>query len=178
MRFAQQNVAADEGIVKQLCGRGYSIFGAKRAAISTQNRGFRDALSWAVEHFNDQSFNQPILLLKSAESASVDSYSIYHLYLHLKSLRRKTAAAIKVDAHVASTDMSHTPNSNTINDGLKRESSSNDQREVNPPSLLDMKSQLKNLEDSERRRLAHEGRKLLDIARKAKLTSQPESSSK
>uniref|UniRef100_A0A7S4I669 UBA domain-containing protein n=1 Tax=Odontella aurita TaxID=265563 RepID=A0A7S4I669_9STRA len=60
---------ADEGIVRQLQGRGYNVNGARRAAVMTNNEGFRPALTWAVAHFQDPDFDHPIVFLKDATSS-------------------------------------------------------------------------------------------------------------
>ncbi len=165
MKIVQTNVKADEGIVRHLCEMGYDIFGAKKAALFTQNRSFRDALSWAVAHSNEKSFNEPMLLLESAESTTMDLASIYDLFLHLKSLRcSRMSRPIKVRKLVAPTALSL----NTSDSGSDVDSYGDDRIRAQHPVLLKMRLQLKQLGEHERLRLKDEGRKLLEAARKAK----------
>ena len=58
----------DEEIVEQLCGRGYSLNSAKRAATMTNNASFASALTWAVTHFTDTDFDEQMVYVKQ-ESA-------------------------------------------------------------------------------------------------------------
>ena len=160
IRFSRLNVAADEGIVKQLLGYGYSLFGARKAALYTENRSFRDALSWAVEHSNESSFNDPMVMLESTESTTMDIGSIYHLLSHLTLLRRSG-----MSRPIA---FLREPGLKVVKGGSISDISDDEQKEVRSLRLVEMKLQLKNLGESERLRLKNEAIKLLEIARKAK----------
>ncbi|GAX26225.1 hypothetical protein FisN_16Lh052 [Fistulifera solaris] len=60
-----------DSIVQRLTNRGYSLNGALRATSMTQNRGYNDALQWAVSHSLDKGFDDPILLLKKREQVYI-----------------------------------------------------------------------------------------------------------
>ena len=60
-------------------GRGYTENASCRAAIMTSNRGYNEALSWAVAHTMDSNFNDPILHLQVIDRRMIDEDSIQTL---------------------------------------------------------------------------------------------------
>jgi len=64
------SVVPDENIVRQLCGRGYSINGARRSAAMTNNENFSAALVWAIAHFTDEGFDSPLIYVKGTNNSS------------------------------------------------------------------------------------------------------------
>jgi hypothetical protein len=139
-------IVVDDAIVKQLCDRGYSAFGAKRAALSTGNKDFLSALRWAIEHSNDSKFNEPMVFLKRCQSPNIDIDSISALSQGLQYLKRMTMTKKQSEHHMFGRDQS----------------------EKESLGLSNIQMRLKNLAESERKRLADEGRKLLAVSRKAK----------
>ena len=67
---------ADEGIVRQLCGRGYTENGARRSAAMTGNESFRLAFMWAVKHFQDPGFDLPVVFVKPEGKSNVGADSL------------------------------------------------------------------------------------------------------
>lgn len=62
----------DPTIVQRLIERGYSEFGARRAAAMTKNGGFKEALQWAVMHSLDSGFDDPVVATKPTKELYVD----------------------------------------------------------------------------------------------------------
>jgi hypothetical protein len=60
-----------DSVVQRLTNRGYSLNGALRATSMTQNRGYNDALQWAVTHSLDKGFDDPILLVRKREQVYI-----------------------------------------------------------------------------------------------------------
>jgi hypothetical protein len=69
----------DPDIVRQLIGRGFSENGARRAAVMTQNSGFKAALGWGVAHSMDDDFNTPIIYVKIQGQSFIDESAIQSL---------------------------------------------------------------------------------------------------
>ena len=69
----------DSDIVRQLIGRGFSENGARRAAVMTQNSGFKAALGWGVAHSMDDDFNTPIIYVKIQGQSFIDESAIRSL---------------------------------------------------------------------------------------------------
>jgi len=70
-----QFVVPDPAIVRKLMGRGYSEFGARRAAIRTSNAGFDPALQWAVLHSLDNDFDEPLACVRFPSERFADKES-------------------------------------------------------------------------------------------------------
>mmetsp|Transcript_22105 Transcript_22105/g.63367 ORF Transcript_22105/g.63367 Transcript_22105/m.63367 type:complete len:2108 (-) Transcript_22105:859-7182(-) len=66
----------DDALVRQLCGRGYSLNGARRAAVKTNNADFNTALTWCVTHFQDRDFSEPLIFLKADAGTSPDRHLV------------------------------------------------------------------------------------------------------
>jgi hypothetical protein len=75
-----------ESIVQRLTKRGYSLNGALRATSMTQNRGYNDALQWAVTHSLDNGFDDPILLLRKREQVCIHKEGLVILDVGLSAL--------------------------------------------------------------------------------------------
>lgn len=58
-------VIPDQDIVKRLRHHGYSLNGARRAAIATGNKSFQLALSYAISNCQNEDFDLPILKIHS-----------------------------------------------------------------------------------------------------------------
>jgi hypothetical protein len=69
----------DPDTVRQLIGRGFSENGARRAAVMTQNSGFKAALGWGVAHSMDDDFNTPIIYVKIPGQSFIDESAIRSL---------------------------------------------------------------------------------------------------
>jgi len=59
-------------MMKHLIDRGFSENGARRAVTMTGNAGSSEALGWAVQHTMDPDFDEPLIMLKSSNSAFID----------------------------------------------------------------------------------------------------------
>ena len=66
------SIQVDTSLVQRLNDRGYSWNAARRAVMMTNNRGYSEALSWAVSHFQDADFDSPIYFLHSDTSVYLD----------------------------------------------------------------------------------------------------------
>ena len=64
-----KQIKPDPSIVERLNGRGYGLNASRRAAIMTNNKGYSEALSWAVSHFQDNDFDSPIYFLHRETAA-------------------------------------------------------------------------------------------------------------
>ena len=64
--FKSPSITADEFIVQQLRVRGFSTNGARRAAVMTGNKDVNTAMLWAVAHFQDDGFEDPLIFLHNS----------------------------------------------------------------------------------------------------------------
>ena len=64
-----KQIKPDPSIVERLHGRGYGLNASRRAAIMTNNKGYSEALSWAVSHFQDDDFDSPMYFLHRETAA-------------------------------------------------------------------------------------------------------------
>jgi hypothetical protein len=62
---ASNSTQPDPTLVQRLHDRGYSWNAARRACVMTNNRGYSDALGWAVAHFQDEDFDSPLFSLNN-----------------------------------------------------------------------------------------------------------------
>ena len=60
------SITAEEFIVQQLRVRGFSTNGARRAAVMTGNKDVNTAMLWAVAHFQDDGFEDPLIFLHNS----------------------------------------------------------------------------------------------------------------
>jgi hypothetical protein len=60
-------LTVDADIVAQMIHRGYTSYGAQRAAIMTNNESIGAAMVWAVGHATDNNFNDPMVILRSGD---------------------------------------------------------------------------------------------------------------
>ena len=76
--FGAENMLTipDLDIVKKLVERGFSDNAARRAAISTRNSGYIDALRWAAQHTMNPVINNPLYILKQPDKKYVDEGAI------------------------------------------------------------------------------------------------------
>jgi hypothetical protein len=58
--FGRESHKIDEALVSKVVSKGFSRNSAKRAVLATRGEGFKEALSWAVEHSRDEDFEFPI----------------------------------------------------------------------------------------------------------------------
>jgi hypothetical protein len=58
--FGRESYKIDEALVSKVVSKGFSRNSAKRAVLATRGEGFKEALSWAVEHSRDEDFEFPI----------------------------------------------------------------------------------------------------------------------
>jgi hypothetical protein len=68
---APSSVKPDPALTQRLHERGYGWNAARRACIMVNNRGYSEALRWAVAHFQDEDFDSPIFLLNNGHSTSL-----------------------------------------------------------------------------------------------------------
>ena len=58
--YGRSGMTLDESLVSMVVSKGFSRNSSKRAVLATRGEGFREALSWAVEHSRDEDFEFPI----------------------------------------------------------------------------------------------------------------------
>ena len=94
----------DPSIVKGLMGRGYSEFGARRAAIMTNNAGFDAALQWAVLHSLDDGFDEPLTCFRSPTELFADRESKESLEACLALLEKIQSGSMNLKSLIGSWD--------------------------------------------------------------------------
>ena len=60
-----ESIAPDLSLCQRLSDRGYGRNAARRAVVMTNNKGYSEALTWAIAHFQDDDFESPIYSLQS-----------------------------------------------------------------------------------------------------------------
>ena len=66
------SIQPDTCIVQKLMSSGYGWNASRRAVVMTNNAGYREALAWAVGHFEDEDFDAPLHFLHSDSSLYAD----------------------------------------------------------------------------------------------------------
>ena len=83
---------ADEHIVAQLIHRGYTIHGARRAAIMSKNESVSAAMVWAVGHATDPNFNDPLVILHNENEVNISEANNGDAIITARSLLLATKA--------------------------------------------------------------------------------------
>ena len=60
-----ESITPDSSLCQRLSDHGYGRNAARRAVIMTNNKGYSEALTWAIAHFQDDNFDSPIYSLQS-----------------------------------------------------------------------------------------------------------------
>jgi len=70
------SITLDSSLCQRLSDRGYGRNAARRAVIMTNNKGYSEALTWAIAHFQDDDFDSPMYYLRSDGSVHANQQLI------------------------------------------------------------------------------------------------------
>jgi len=71
-----ESTTPDLSLCQRLSDRGYGRNAARRAVVMTNNKGYSEALTWAIAHFQDNDFDSPIYHLRSDGSVHANQQLI------------------------------------------------------------------------------------------------------
>ena len=111
----------DKQIVSGLVGRGYSQLGARRAVIMTRNRGYDEAMQWAVRHSLEHGFDDPMVFVGRQNPLFLDSDGIRLLKACLGTTNQIVAGEIDIDTVTKSARHENVDSGDKLTIGVQRD---------------------------------------------------------
>jgi len=92
---SSQSFIPDVDIVNRLCQQGYSLEGARRSSIMTNNRSFHAAMKYAVAHSSNFNFNEPIIFLHKVSDQRYQRLVNQYLFVTIRKILESTHVLLR-----------------------------------------------------------------------------------